>query len=200
MKNIVISTIIFLFTATLVNAQNNNYLKALQNKFSKINELSADFTEHTYNKIDFKGSFLYKKENHLKFNLKKLVVVSDGETNWNYNKKQNKVIITKFDKENPSPVSLEKIINEFPSKCTITESKDNGVPLIELKPKANSGIKAQFIKIWINDENLVKKISIKASTGTVLEFSFTNYKINPGLPESEFIFTPPEGSKVLDIR
>ncbi|MGA7837953.1 MAG: outer membrane lipoprotein carrier protein LolA [Ignavibacteriaceae bacterium] len=200
MKNIFKSVIIILFATILINAQGTNYLTNLQNKFSKINDLSADFSEHTYGKVDFEGKFLYKKENHLKFNLKNLVVVSDGETNWNYNKKQNKVIITKFDKENPSAVSLERIINEFPTKCNITESKDNGVPLIELKPKANSGIKAQFIKIWLNNENLVKKISIKAGTGTVLEFGFTNYKINPGLPESEFTFTPPEGSKVLDIR
>ena len=200
MKNIVISTIILLFAATFVNAQSSGYLKSLQKKFSTINDLSADFTEHTYNKIDYDGKFLYKKGNHLRFELKNLIVVSNGKTNWNFDKRQNKVIITDFDLKNPSAVTLENIINEFPSKCTVTESKDEGVPVIELKPKANSGINAQLIKIWLSGENLVKKVSIKSGTGTVLEFSFSNYKINPGLADSEFSFNPPKGAKVLDIR
>ena len=52
-------------------------------------------------KINFDGKFLFKKENQLRLELKNLIIVSDGKTNWNYNKKQNKVIITNYDENDP---------------------------------------------------------------------------------------------------
>lgn len=200
MKNLMKSAVIILLMSVVVNAQGGRYLKELQNKFNSIKDLTAKFEEHTNEKMAFEGQFLYKKKDKVKFDLKNLLIVSDGTTNWNYIKKNKKVFITSFDTKNPSAVVLERIINEFPSKCKVTESMDKGAPLIELKPEADAGINAYYIKLWLNGEKLLRKVEIKTTQGILLNFSFSDYKINAGIPDSEFSFTPPKGTKVIDAR
>lgn len=194
------TAIIILSLALFINAQENSYLKDLRDKFNSINSLSANLVQLTDGKVNLEGKFLFKKENKLKLELKNFMIVSDGVTNWNYNRKQKKVIISNYDENDPSAISLKKIIFDYPSKCAVSETKNSGIPVIELKPEANSGINAQSIKIWMNGDNLVQKVLIKSNTGSELEFRFSGYKINPGLPDSEFSFTPPEGIKIIDIR
>ena len=200
MKSLIKYIVLVLITSVITFGQGKDYLKSLQAKFNTVTDLSADMVQYTNGQKNLEGKFLYKKENHLRIELRNFLVVTDGKTNWNYNKKQKKVIISNYDENDPSAISLKKIIFDYPSKCTVTETSESGVPVIELKPGANSGINAQLIKIWTNNKNLVKKVLIKSNTGSDIEFRFSNYKINSGLPESEFSFNPPEGIKVIDLR
>lgn len=200
MKNLVKYILIILFAAIITYGQGINSLTELQNKFKSINDLSANFVQLTNGKANLDGKFYYKKENQLRLELKNLLIVTDGKTNWNYNKKQKKVIISDYDENDPSAVSLGKIIIDYPSRCVVTESKEAGVPVIELKPETGSGINAQLIKIWMNNEHFVQKVLVKSNSGSDLEFRFSGYKINPGLPDSDFTFNPPEGIKIIDLR
>lgn len=189
----------FIFTASVVNAQ-SKLLKDLQDKFNSIKDFSADFVQLSNGKENLQGKFYFKKENKLKLELKNLIIVSDGKTNWNYNKKQKKVIISNYDENDPSVLSLKKIIFDYPSKCSVTESVESGKNVLLLKPEQNSGINAYLIKIWISKENLVEKVSMKESGGDIIEIKFANYKINTGLADSKFSFTSPEGTKTIDLR
>ena len=185
---------------SITPSQGNDLLNNLQVKFRTINDLSADFVQYTNSQKNLAGKFFYKKENKLRLELKDLLILTDGTTNWNYNKKQKKVIISDFDENDPSAVSLEKIIIDYPSRCVVTESKEAGVPVIELKPETGSGINAQLIKIWMNNEHFVQKVLVKSDSGSDLEFRFTGCKINPGLADSDFTFNPPKGIKIIDLR
>lgn len=185
---------------SIITAQGKDILNKLQKKFLLINDLSADFVQYTNSQKNLEGKFFYKKDNQLRLELKNLLIVTDGKTNWNYNKKQKKVIISDYDENDPSVISLRKIIIDYPSKCTVTESDEAGIPVIELKPETGSGINAQLIKIWMNNEHFVRKVLIKSDSGSDLEFRFSGYKINPGLPDSDFTFNSPEGIKIIDLR
>lgn len=201
MKRILLRAFYLLFFIPLcINAQDVNYLGSLQKKFDSIESLSANFAQYTNGKKNFEGKFLFKKENKFRLELKNITLVSDGETNWNYNKKLDKVIISNYDENDPSAFSLKKLIYDYPAKCAVTELSESGTHVIEFKPKPGSEINAQLIKLWLNNENLVMKVLIKANSGSDLEFRFSNYKINPGLTDSEFSFNPPQGTKVIDIR
>ena len=192
--------LIFLLITTSVAVGGDYLLKVLQNKFNSINDLSADFVQLTNGKINLEGKFYFKKTNKLKLDLKNLLIISDGQTNWNYNKSQDKVIIGNYDENDPSALSLKKIIFDYPEKCTVSDFEESGARIIQLIPKKDSGINAEEITLWLNKEDLVKKIEIKANTGNLLEFRFSNYKTNSGIPDKEFSFNPHKGTKVIDLR
>lgn len=192
--------LLLLFLMQPVFSQNSRLLKNLQSSFDSLKDFSADLVQLTNGKVNIEGKFFFKKENKLRLELKNLIIVSDGKTNWNYNKRQKKVIISNYDENDPSVFSLKRIIFDYPSKCQVTEGPDKSGNVLILKPNSNSGINAYLIKIWVNKNNNVEKVTIIESSGNVLEVKFSNYKIDMGIPDSKFSFTPPQGTKLIDLR
>ena len=192
--------LLLLFLMQPVFSQNSSLLKNLQSSFNSLKDFSADFVQLNNGRVNIEGKFYFKKENKLRLELKNLIIVSDGKTNWNYNKRQKKVIISNYDENDPSVLSLKRIIFDYPSKCQVTEGPDSSGNVLILKPNSNSGINAYLIKIWVNKNNNVKKVTIIQSSGNVLEVKFSNYKIDTGILDSKFSFTPPQGTKIIDLR
>ncbi len=192
--------LLLLFLMQPVFSQNSRLLKNLQSSFDSLKDFSADFVQLNNGRVNIEGKFYFKKENKLRLELKNLIIVSDGKTNWNYNKRQKKVIISNYDENDPSVLSLKRIIFDYPSKCQVTEGPDSSGNVLILKPNSNSGINAYLIKIWVNKNNNVKKVTIIQSSGNVLEVKFSNYKIDTGILDSKFSFTPPQGTKIIDLR
>jgi outer membrane lipoprotein carrier protein len=183
-----------------VKAQNVKLLEELQNHFNSIKDFSADLVQLNNGKVNLEGKLFFKKENDLRLELKNLIIVSDGKTNWNYNKRLKKVIISDYDENDPSVLSLKRIIFDYPAKCEVSETTEKGENVLVLKPKPDSGINADLIKIWINKESNVSRVSASEASGNNIEVRFSNYKINAGIPDSKFSFTPPQGTKVIDLR
>lgn len=198
-----ISYIIFLiFFCTAINSAQNSgeqIVKALQNKFKTINDLSADFHQISNGKTALSGKFYYAKENKLRLELKSLILVSDGETNWNYNKKADKVIISNYNADDPTILSLEKIINDYPSECSVTAEKANNGSALLFTPN-NQALNFKNAKIYINNDNLISKMTVTDKNDGIIQIEFSNYKLNGNISRSMFTFTPPKGSKVIDLR
>jgi len=189
---------LFLITISFAGEKEEKLLRALQNKFETINELIVDIVQKSGGKEILSGKLSYKKENRFHLELKNNLIVSDGSTIWNYNKKENKVIINNVDESDPSYFSFKSIVYDYPSQCYLT-SEQNGEVLV-LTPKENSDLNFTKAKLRINKENLVSKIVLEgAGTGDV-EVVFSNYKLNQNLSDSKFKFTPPEGSTIIDLR
>ena len=174
-------------------------LKNIQDKFSSIKDLSADLTQLVNDKVNLKGKVFYKKENNLRFEFDKMLIISDGETSWNYNKKQDKVIITDYDTEGNKILSIRQIIFEYPEDCELTTFESEGKKGIELVPKDDT-FSFNSVKLFIDSENLITKVFVDdPATGTI-QIDLSNYQLNKNLPDSYFSFTAPEGSQVLDLR
>ena len=192
--------IIIFFSFISIKAQDTHLLKKLQENFNSLKDFSADLVQLNNGKINLEGKIFFKKENNLRLELKNLIIVSDGKTNWNYNKRLKKVIISNYDENDPSVLSLKRIIFDYPSKCEVSEDTKNGENILILKPKINSGINAELVKIWLNREYDISKVLVNESAGNSIEVRFSNYKINAEIPDSKFSFTPPQGTKVIDLR
>ena len=174
-------------------------LKNIQDKFSSIKDLSADLTQLVNDKVNLKGKVFYKKENNLRFEFDKMLIISDGETSWNYNKKQDKVIITDYDTEGNKILSIRQIIFEYPEDCELTTFESEGNKVLELIPKDDS-FSFNSVKLFIDSENIITKVLVDdPATGTI-QIDLSNYQLNKNLPDSYFQFSPPEGSQVLDLR
>jgi len=202
MKNIfsILLTIIFVFAAKAYSQNTTDkVIKDLQSKFDTIKDLSVEFTQSADGKTKLTGMLSIKKENKLRIDTKNIIIISDGKTSWSYNIKENKVIISSYDDNDPSVFSINKLVYDLPSESNIELSKDNGQNVLNLTPNS---YKYSFdnVKLWLSEDNLINKLEINDATMGKVEVKFSNYKINQNLADSNFSFTPPEGSRIIDIR
>ena len=174
-------------------------LQDIQNKFDSITDLSAKITQSVNGKTNLKGKAFYKKENNLRFELDNMMIVSDGETSWNFNKKQNKVVISDYDNEGNKILSIRQLIYEYPDECKLSSSIFEGRKVLELIPQDDI-FSFNSIKLFTNSENLVTKVLIDDPATGKIQVDLSDIKLNTGLPDSYFQFSPPEGSQVLDLR
>jgi len=194
-----------LITVQFSKAQTNNQenanavLKNIQDKFNSISDLSAQITQSVNDKVNLRGKAFYKKDNCLRFEFDNMLIISDGETSWNYNKKQDKVIITDYENEGNKILSIRQIIFEYPEGCELNTFEFEGNKVLELIPKDDT-FSFNSVKLFIDSENLITKVLVDdPATGTI-QIDLSNYQLNKNLPDSYFQFSPPEGSQVLDLR
>ena len=188
----------FLCTAVFGQAENNELLKSVQSKYNSINTLAVNFAKSSGSKEDFSGKLFLKKENKLRIELKNNTIISDGETFWNYNKKENKVIINNYDSEEPTELSLNNFIQVYPSKSNVTSGEEGNYKTLTLEPKT-SDLNFNKAKLYINNDNLVEKVQIDSNSGEST-ITLSGYKLNQDIPDSEFTYSPAKGIKVIDLR
>ncbi len=193
---------IFIFTvftqSCFTKDKGEQMLRALQDKFNSVSNVTADFRQTVNGKVNLAGKFFFEKKNKLRLELKNLIIVSNGTTNWSFNKRENKVVISDYDKENPPVFSINNFIETYPSQCTVSSINEGGKEILVLTAKNNS-MKFKTVKIWLNGENLIEKLLVD-SGGKTVEMTFTGYKINQRLGNSIFTFIPPKGSSIVDLR
>ena len=198
---IILATIFILISISHSLAQENAnaVLKNIQDKFNSISDLSAQITQSVNDKVNLRGKVFYKKDNCLRFEFDNMLIISDGETSWNYNKKQDKVIITDYENEGNKILSIRQIIFEYPEDCELNTFESEGKKALELIPKDDT-FSFNSVKLFIDTENLITKVLVDdPATGTI-QIDLSNYQLNKSLPDSHFQFSPPEGSQVLDLR
>lgn len=177
----------------------NQKLKSLQEKFNSLKDFSVNFSRSANSNKDLSGKMFYKSKNKIRLEMQNTIVVSDSKSIWNFNKKDNKVFITNADDDSQSFLSLDKLVNEYPSECKINLIKIDSREILELTP-GSSNLQFDKILMWTNNENLLSKVIIEDQRIGKMELNFAGYKLNSNIADSKFTFTPPEGSTVIDLR
>jgi outer membrane lipoprotein carrier protein len=192
-------TLVFFLDSSFAQENAQEVLKNIQNKFSTINDLSAELTQSVNGNLNLKGKVYYKKENNLRFEFKNILIVSDGETSWSYNQKDDKVIITDYESEGNKILSMRQIIFDYPQDCDLSTFESEGKTILELIPK-DDAFSFSSIKLFIDGDNLITKALIDDPASGAIQIDLSDYQLNKNLPDSFFQFSPPEGSKVIDLR
>jgi len=195
---VLIITLVF-YNSIIAQDDAKTLLKNIQDKFDSINDLSAEITQLVNGRANLQGKVHFKKENHLRFEFKDVLIVSNGETSWNYNQKQNKVIITNYDTEGNKILSIRQMIYEYPDECELSTYGSEGERVLQLVPKDNS-LSFNSAELFINNDNLISKIKVDDPATGLIQVNISNYQLNKNIPDSYFSFSPPEGSQVLDLR
>jgi len=177
----------------------NDVLQNIQDKFDTINDLSADLTQSVNGNVNLKGKVYYKKENKLRFEFKNILIVSDGESAWNYNQKDNKVVITDYESEGNKILSLRQIVYEYPDDCEMSTYESEGQRVLELIPKDDT-FSFNSIKLYLSNDYMITKALIDDPASGKIELDLSDYQLNKNIPDNFFQFSPPEGSKVIDLR
>ncbi len=202
MKNLIriFITLIFVFAAeTFSQNDAGKVLNDLQTKFDSIKDLSVEFIQSGNGKSKLAGMLFIKKENKLRIDTKNLIIVTDGTTSWSYNKKENKVIISNYDENDPGVFSINELVYDLPDESDIELGNDNGQNVLTLTPNSYE-YSFDSVKLWLGEDNLISKVVLNDAAMGKVEVKFSNYQLNQNLKDSEFSFTPPEGSRIIDIR
>jgi outer membrane lipoprotein carrier protein len=192
--------ILVLAFSVLAQDKGKDLLDAVQKKYKSINDLNADFKQSTNGKTTVNGKIFISKGNKIRLELKNSTIISDGTVLWNYNKGQKKVVINNASVSDPSSFSIDKFLYDYPSKSVVTLEKEDDHDVLVLIPQKDSNMNFNKTKIRVNRDYLIIEVSIENLPGTMTNLQFSNYKLNQNLPESRFIFSPPEGTNVIDLR
>ena len=202
MKNFFLLLII-LFTTSVYGQNAKSILEEIQKKFQTIQDLKAGFNQSAIDtseimQFNITGTFYYKKPEKFRIELDDRIIISDNQTSWNFDKNQNRVIINYIPDE-PSSISFERYIMEYPSQCDVSIVNEmNGSAVLLVPSKLN--MEFNSVKLWYNKDYVVNKIEIIDYNDLKITITMNNIEINQRLPESKFNFTSPEGSQVIDLR
>ena len=133
-----ISFILLFVVSVLAQDKGKDFLDAVQKKYKSINDFSADFKQSTNGKVSLNGKIFFSKGNKLRLELKNSTIISDGNTIWNYNKGQKKVVINNVSASDPSSFSIDKFLNDYPSKSLVTLEKEDNLDVLVLVPKSEN--------------------------------------------------------------
>ncbi|MCK9280939.1 MAG: outer-membrane lipoprotein carrier protein LolA [Melioribacteraceae bacterium] len=200
--------IIFFLIPFLIQAQNpRTILKKIQDKFAKKENFVADYNQsikasNSSSTIKSSGIFYYQKHDHFRIEMKNQIIISDGDTLWNFDKKSKRLIISYMIDE-PTTFSLEKFIYDYPPLCVVklqnkSDSNEDSF-IMELKPK-DDDLPFQLVKIWSNKDYEIKRFEMTDLLGTLYVFELNNVKYNQSLPRNIFNFLIPKGIQVIDLR
>ena len=197
-------SVFFIFYLSL-NAQSvEKLVENVKEKYSLISDFKADFIGTISNGTEgrsqrLSGKISFKKVNKFRVDLTRRVILSNGETTWNFDRKMKRVVISNPDKDF-NQFSPEFYINEYSAKSSFElVGEQDGVKVIKFTP-TDSGLQFKFVILWINSNNLIEKIEAKDSLGGEIEFTLSNIIIDSEINDDSFIFSQTEEVKVIDLR
>jgi len=196
---ILLSVILFVFSSFSFSQTAESVLKSLQNKFDSITDLTTDVAQKSNGKSNLTGKMYFKKDNNLRIEFGNQIIVADGVTSWNYNKKDKKVIISDYDETGSGLLSINYLVYQYPAECDLSLSSEGSNQILNLKPKSRKNNLGE-VKLYITKENLIDKAMISNPATGKMQVSFSNYKLNQNLSDSKFSFIAPEGTTVVDLR
>jgi len=188
-------TIILVFTGAF--SARGQVIKSIQKKFNSLTDISATYSQYNGSKLIVTGTFSYKKVEKVRLSFGNNMIVSDGVTNWNIDKKQKKVIISKFDKKSVSILSVNHLINVVPGDCDIVESQKDKVVMTHKKGKM---LGFRSVEITKDSRDLISSIKIEDNAKNIMKIDFSGYLLNKSLPDADFSYKPTGDYKVVDLR
>ena len=190
----------YLITLTVfVLSANSSSIEKVQSKFNNLNNFRSDFIQMSNNKVGLKGKFYFSKENNYRIELQNNIIISNGTTIWNYDKKRNRVVISNIE-DDPLAFSLREYIFNYPLKCNITEKKtDQNKIVITLKPKTDE-LNFKKAKLFLSDNYLINKIKVEDFNGSSFAFIFSNIKVDTHISSKLFQFINNSDAKIIDLR
>lgn len=196
MKNVIIFLIILCSQLLFAQEEAGNLLEELQNKFDTIETLQVSISQ---NNGTHSGTYYFKYEKSARLEMKPHTIVTDGVTTWSYNESTNKLVINDFDDSEPSVLTLNKFVFDYPAECELS-IEDGTTNVLHCKPKNPYALNFNEVVFTVTEDYVIKQLKITDLNGETVSFSLGNYKINKDINDAKFSFSPDESMKVVDLR
>lgn len=214
---------IFIFAAVLLTPSNG--LRAEQEKpvtqsnlaspfdslkktYAAINTLEAAFYQKIYvagirKTREAEGVFLFKRGKGFLWQYTKpkgKMFLYDGRYMWQDDEDKTFVLKNKISREKTDGTFFH-LVEDIARIDTIFSVKQQsivaGMQYFELVPKKDSSV--NMAKLWIDKNNLLKKIEIMEFTGNINTIEFSDIKLNPSIGDSKFMYRQ-DGKKEIVER
>jgi outer membrane lipoprotein carrier protein len=205
---------------TQVAATETKATAALNELLAKISSLQANFNQTTKatatNKPVIQHRQLGLKSSHLgqtfsgvmqvkrqglfrweTINPMKQLIMTSGKTVWIYDPDLQQATRQTLDAQmsNTPALLLSGNASQIMKSYKVTQPND-AIPYFVLYPRIKDGV---FESLAIRfDANVPVQMVLSDSLGQQTTVNFTDIKLNPSIPSSQFEFTPPKGADVID--
>ena len=181
----------------------------MQSRYEMIDDVTVSFTKHVklgFSDIEetYSGTLMMRKPNKLRLESENETIVTDGITVWLYSPVNNQVIVDKY-KENQNSISPEHFLLNLPQNYYATllgVEKGNNVSTatIKLVPKDDRSF-IKSVKVVVDEGTWnVRSIAIEDVNDTETTYTIKDMKLNRNLSDTTFVYTPPPGVEVVDLR
>ncbi len=179
----------------------------LKKTYSGVNSLEAEFHQKIFiaslkKDRTFEGDFYYKRHKGFlwKYRAPKVkFFLYDGQYMWQGEDEKPFVVKERIRKEKTTGTFLDLIedIARMDELFTLKQQSIAGsLEVLEIVPKKDSTVNAA--KIWIDKQNIVRKIEIHEFTGNINTIEFSAVKINRGIDDGRFIYRPEKGKEIVE--
>ncbi|HOJ38101.1 MAG TPA: outer-membrane lipoprotein carrier protein LolA [Ignavibacteriales bacterium] len=186
-----LKTLIFFALLNLISFCQSNELIQFINKVLAAKDISAQVTIISNKTLE--GNFFYKSPNKYRYDFTNILLVTDGITFWNFDKKRNKIVIDNFD-NNSLQFNLNNFFADVKSKAKIIKIEDGTFSIKETNNKLYKDA-----TIWLKN-GTIEKINFIDKDNNPFIIKFSNLKLNTKINESLFSLENIEGAKVIDLR
>ncbi len=184
-------------------------LEKVQEKYESIRDASLTFTRRvvfgvTQTRQDFAGTLAMKKGNRYRIELEDQTIVTDGKSVWTYSKINNQVFVDAY-REDSVSFSPDRVLVNAPENYTAAilgreEVAKKEATVLKLVPKSEKS-NLKWMKVWVDrDDWLMRRIQLLDIADNLTTYEVGSLKLNTGIPDSTFRFTPPPGVEVIDVR
>ncbi len=181
---------------------------SLKKTYAGINSLEATFRQKIFvagiKKIrDFDGDFFFKRHKGFLWKYtrpKGKTFLYDGRYMWQEEEEKSFVLKNKVSREKTGGTFFDLIedIARIDNLFTVKQqSMIAGMQYFELVPKKDSSV--NLAKLWIDKNNLLRKIEILEFTGNVNTIEFSDIKVNASVADSKFVYKS-DGKKEIVER
>jgi outer membrane lipoprotein carrier protein len=177
-----------------------------------VQDLSAKFVQTATNRSlgqvqEASGLFLLKRPGKMRWEYQKpdeRLFVTDGKTLWAYSPLEKQVMVQELTQAFTSrtPVSFLAgdcdLAREFDvSAVEHAGTRGSGAAILDLKPKRPEGGIARVLLEVSLKSYAIEKTTLFDSYGNTTVVAFSALKLNGGLGDAQFTFTPPAGVTVV---
>lgn len=171
-------------------------------------DLSLKFKAKVYNSAldkddEYQGKLLLKDSTRFRLEIPGGIYVSDGTTYWEFHAQNHQVVIRKAkdleDKPLPGDVLL-RFLDSDP--MSLSRTKADGKEYLEMRLDPSRAMKnLDSLAVLLDKANYsVHRISSRDVSGNEARYTVTAVKRNGGLKDEEFVFIPPKGADMVDMR
>ncbi len=150
------------------------------------------------------GTIEYAQGNKFRLTIPSRTIVSNGVKTWSYMKSKNQVIINQA--ASGGQITPNDILQSFPGDYTTSlegEATVGGRAVWKVNASASGDRRIGDISnavLYIDKSTYrFRKITVTSPTLGTMTLQITAAEYNLDIPASRFIFTPPSGSKVIDL-
>ena len=212
---LVIFGVLFCAGSVRADARGVEVIEKMQKKFSDLKTLSAQFVKKHYWRLmeqrqEVKGKLLVQRPNRFRFDSDAQVVVTDGETAWNYAPANEQVMVSDYATAEKDR-SYEKLLfdlillggydESYAPKYVGEEKIDKKACFVVDLSADKEDTYVHKIRLWVDKRLwLVRQVEYHNIHDDVTTFVLSDLEVDKKMTENQFIFHAPKGVELIDLR